>query len=40
MEGKESGFWEEVGLRLVLEHMLSEDGEKTGMFGGDIHDSE
>lgn len=28
----ESRFWEKVGLRLVLEHTLSEDGEKTSVF--------
>lgn len=31
-KGGESGIWEEVGLKLVLERTLSEDGEKTSVF--------
>ena len=37
---KELRLWEEVGLRLVLERMLSEDGEKTSMFDRAVHGSE
>lgn len=41
MDGrKELGLWEEVGLRLVLERMLSEDDEKTSMFDRAVHGSE